>query len=160
MEFVAVLDNIRSVHNVGSIFRTADAVGISRLYLCGITPTPCDRFGKIKKAFEKVSLGAEHSVPWRHARSCAAVVAKLQSENFFVCALEQHPKSRSLFIRSAVPRAAKKVALVVGSEIDGVSAGVLKRSDRIIEIPMRGTKESLNVSVAFGIGAYHIMYRS
>jgi 23S rRNA (guanosine2251-2'-O)-methyltransferase len=156
MELVAVLDNIRSIHNVGSMFRTADAVGISRLYLCGITPTPVDRFGKTREAFRKVSLGAEQSVLWEHAPSCAALVAKLQREKFLVCAVEQQPGARSLFAGSSIPRSVKKIALVFGNEVDGVSPRVLKRVDRVIEIPMRGSKESLNVSVAFGIAVYHI----
>ena len=156
MELVAVLDNIRSIHNVGSIFRTADAVGISRLYLCGITPIPIDRLGKTREAFRKVSLGAEQSVLWEHASSCAALVTELQREKFLVCAIEQRRDARSLFARAAIPRGAKKIALVFGNEVDGVSQRVLKRVDRIIEIPMRGAKESLNVSVAFGVAVYHI----
>lgn len=148
-----ILDNIRSVHNVGSLFRTADAVGVERLVLCGYTPDPIDRFGRARKDFAKVSLGAEISVPWSH-RDCAMdAIRDMKAKGFIVAALEQDPRSSSLFDWQP-PH--DKVALVLGNEIGGISPEVLDAADTILEIPMRGEKESLNVSVAGGIALYAI----
>jgi 23S rRNA (guanosine2251-2'-O)-methyltransferase len=149
---IAVLDNIRSVHNVGSIFRTADGAGVEKIYCCGTTPTPLDAFGRVRKDFSKVSLGAEHSVAWEYCASTARTLAKIKKEGFSIVAIEQSPKAVSL-AKAKLPRG--KVCLVFGNEVEGVSPAILKRADRIVEIPMRGKKESLNVSVAFGIAAYH-----
>lgn len=153
-EIAAILHNVRSIHNVGSMFRTADGAGISKLYLCGITPTPLDRFGRIRTDFEKVSLGAEKNVAWEYLPSTARAVTRLKKEGFEIVAVEQAKQSISY---KAYPARAAKIAFVVGHEVKGVSFALLKKTDRVIEIPMRGEKESLNVSVAFGIIAYHLM---
>lgn len=150
-----VLDNIRSTHNVGSIFRTADAVGVSRIYLAGITPGPLDRFGRTNEKLTKVALGAENSVPWEHVTKTTALLDRLHKQGFYIIALEQHKKAISLFDRRTTAlRTKKNIVLVLGPEVTGLSPAVLKRADKILEIPMRGKKESLNVSVAFGIAAY------
>lgn len=141
-----ILNNIRSLHNVGSIFRTADAAGVDKIFLCGITGKPIDP--KVKK----VSLGAEESVPWEHACQAWRVVEELKRQGFQIVSLEL--AKGSMDYRKFKP--SKKVALIVGNEVKGVSPGLLKRSDAIIHIPMRGKKESLNVSVAFGVAVYGI----
>lgn len=152
MELCVILHNIRSVYNVGSIFRTSDAVGVSKIYLTGITPTPVDRLGKQRKDFIKVSLGAEKAVAWEYARSVAALIKKLKKRGFFVVALEQARGSISLFkFKPKFP-----LVLVVGNEVRGIPPRVLKLCDKIVEIPMRGKKESLNVSVAFGIAVFSL----
>jgi len=154
-EIIAVLHNIRSIHNVGSIFRTADAAGVSELVLCGITPTPLDRFGKLRRDFAKVSLGAEKTVRWRHERSALGAVRTLRKKGYCIYAVEL--SSDSIPYRRARARASRgKTALVFGNEVKGIPPSILRAADRILAIPMRGAKESLNVGVAFGIVAYGI----
>ena len=153
---VAVLVNIRSIHNVGSIFRTADAAGVSKLYLLGITPTPFDRLGNLRPQFAKVALGAEENVAWEKLGSAPKARAKLftdlKREGYVIYAVEQTKKSTPYFkVRARKP----KIALIFGNEVRGLPLSILKQADRILEIPMFGKKESLNVAVAFGIVAYH-----
>ncbi|MDO8604662.1 MAG: RNA methyltransferase [bacterium] len=150
---VAILDNLRSVHNVGSIFRTANAVGIEKIYLCGTTPTPLDNKGEKRKDFAKVALGAEDTVKWEYIESTFECVKRLKEENYYVVALEQDEKS--VDYKSIVPE--KKTAFVIGNEVDGIFPEVLVQSDIIAEIPMLGTKESLNVTIAFGVAVYRIL---
>ncbi|HEY5383079.1 MAG TPA: TrmH family RNA methyltransferase, partial [Candidatus Paceibacterota bacterium] len=150
---VLILHNIRSVHNVGSIFRTADAVGVSKIMLSGYTPTPLDRFGRERKDFNKVSLGAERLVPWEQTKQFSSAVQKLKKEKYTIVALEQDKKSISLFDwpNTSEAKNGKPIALVLGNEPRGLSKQALALCDIILEIPMRGKKESLNVSVAAGI---------
>ena len=161
ISMLVILYNIRSSHNVGSIFRTADAIDVQKIYLCGITPDPLDRFGKPRTDIIKASLGAEKTINWEHTgksifpAATIALIQKLKKDGFIVAALEQNKKSQNIFTYRSSKN--KKVALVVGNEVNGVPASVLKHCDMILEIPMRGKKESLNVSVAFGVAAYHIM---
>lgn len=153
---VGVLLNIRSLHNAGSIFRTADGAGFSKLYLCGITPAPLDHFGRLRPEFAKVALGAERSLAWEHHRSAVRVIKKLKKEGWKVYAVEQAQGSMPYF---RIPKSYilnSKFCLVVGNEVEGLPKRVLALADKILEIPMYGAKESLNVSVAFGIAAYHI----
>ncbi|HEY4475710.1 MAG TPA: RNA methyltransferase [Candidatus Paceibacterota bacterium] len=153
---VAILNNLRSLHNVGSIFRTADALGIEKLYLCGITPSPIDRFGKIRQQLAKVSLGAEKYVPWEKAGSALTVIKSLKNEGYKIFSIEQSKNSIPYykFQRSKIHDS--RFALVVGNEIRGLPKTILAASDKILEIPMHGQKESLNVGVAFAIVAFHI----
>lgn len=146
-----ILDNIRSVHNVGSIFRTADAAGVSKIYLIGVTPTPVDRFGRERKDLAKVALGAEKTVPWEHGEDSLEMINALKKDGVKVVAVEQSPNSVSLYNF----KSAEKVAYVLGSETDGLSSEVLEASDEVVEIPMKGEKESLNVSVVAGIILFH-----
>lgn len=155
-EFAVILPDIRSIHNVGSVFRTADAAGFRKIYLCGITPEPLDRFGKVRRDFAKVSLGAENSVAWEYKLRAPGLIKKLKKEGWKILALEQAPDSKSLY--SFKPGKASKMALIVGNEVSGVPPSILKLADGIVEIPMRGKKESLNVGVAFGIAAYHLIF--
>jgi tRNA G18 (ribose-2'-O)-methylase SpoU len=159
MQIAVILPDIRSVHNVGSIFRTADAAGVEKIYCCGYTPTPMDRFGRVRQDFAKVSLGAEASVPWEHKEDVAEAIEKLKADGWKIFAIEQ---ARNSIPYDRVPKAklgAGKIALVAGSEVGGVPAAVLRQCDTILEIPMHGAKESLNVSVAFGIVAFSLKQR-
>ncbi len=150
-----LLDNIRSVHNVGSIFRTADTLGISHIYCIGTTPVPKDRFGRKRKDFAKVSLGAEESVPWElvDAADAVGLVRTLKKEGFEVIALEQ--ASNSIDYKKAALKS--KALVILGNEVEGVSADLLKSADQIAEIPLKGKKESLNVSISAGIFLYRLL---
>lgn len=154
-EFVVLLENIRSLHNVGSIFRTADAAGASKIYLSGITPSPLDRFGRPDPRLAKVALGAEKTVAWEKTSSAARTISALKKDNFMIVALEQD--ERSISYKRLKPRKNAKIALILGEEVKGIRRTLLTKCDRIIEIPMRGKKESLNVSVAFGIAAFELI---
>ncbi len=155
MSNVVVLDNVRSDHNVGSIFRTAEAAGFQAIYLCGITPGPKDRFSRENKKLTKVSLGAQDTLEWTHAASTARLLDRLRRQGYFIVALEQHPKAQSFRQLPSLVREHKNhIALVLGTETTGLALSVIKRADLIVEIPMLGQKESLNVSVAFGIVAF------
>jgi len=147
MELFVICHNIRSRHNVGSIFRTADAAGVSKIFLCGITPTPPHH------DIEKVSLGAEKTVEWEKCKETWRLIEKLKKEGFRIISLEQSKKAVSL---DDLGKIKGPVALILGSEVDGLPRFVLDRSDKIIQIPMYGKKESLNVSVAFGVAIYKI----
>jgi len=143
----AILDNVRSSHNVGSMFRTADAMGVQKIFLAGYTPAPKDKFGRINKEIAKTALGAEESVGWESIESVSKCIKKLQKEKFTIVAVEQCSNSsdyRKLKIKGPT-------AFVFGNEVDGVSEKVVSLCDEVVEIPMRGQKESLNVAVAFGI---------
>jgi len=152
-ECILVLDNIRSVENVGSIFRTAEGLRVSQIILAGITPTPLDRFGRERKDFSKVSLGAEKLVKWKYEKDTESIIGGLKKEGFFIVALEQTKSSRDLKDIN-VP---DKFALIVGNEVEGVSKKALDASDEIVEIPMAGEKESLNVSVATGVTLFKLL---
>lgn len=144
---VLILDNIRSVHNVGSIFRTADAAGVSKVFLCGLTPAPVDRFGRKRKDMAKVALGAEESVSWEKLETAQEAIETLKKEGFEVTAVEQSPEA--IIFKDYQPQ--DRVAYVFGNEVGGLPKEVLELSDKVIEIPMAGQKESLNVSVAVGV---------
>lgn len=152
MNRVVILDNIRSVYNVGSIFRTSDALGVDKIYLCGTTPTPTDRFGRARKDLAKVALGAEKSIVWMYCNTTKVAINKLKKEGFKIVAVEQDKKS----IDYRKFKQTKKVALLMGTEVTGLDKETLALCDKILEIPMKGEKESLNVSVSFGIVGYEI----
>jgi len=155
-EFVVLLHNVRSLHNVGSIFRTSDAAGINKLYLCGITPTPLNVFGRPEEKLAKVALGAEKYIPWEKARLTAKIIDTLKKDGFTILALEQ--SKNSIPYGKYKSKKTERIALVLGNEVKGLPAGILKKCDKILEIPMRGRKESLNVSVAFGIVAFELIH--
>lgn len=152
-----ILHNIRSVHNVGSIFRTADAAGVEKIILSGYTPTPVDRFKLPRKDFIKVSLGAEKTIPWEYIKTFSSAVKNIKQKGYTVAAIEQDEKSTPLF--EWQPADTNKLALVLGNEVLGISKSSLKLCDAIVEIPMRGKKESLNVSVAAGIAMFTLLNR-
>lgn len=142
-----ILDNIRSSENVGSIFRTADAAGVSKIYLCGYTPAPTDRFGRENKKLTKASLGAEKFVSWEKIQDIFLLIKNLQEEKVSCVAVEQHKNSKN-YKKFSLPA---KTAFILGNEVEGVAEKVCRVCNAIVEIPMYGKKESLNVSVAAGI---------
>jgi 23S rRNA (guanosine2251-2'-O)-methyltransferase len=148
------LHNIRSVYNVGAIFRTADAAGISKIYLCGYTPAPIDRFGRARKDIAKAALGAEKIVDWESISDISTLISKLKKEKYQILALEQD--KNSIDYRKAELK--NKNLLILGEEVKGIEKEILKMCDQILEIPMRGKKESLNVSVAAGIALYYLNF--
>jgi len=140
---VMVLDNIRSHHNVGSIFRTADAFGFEAVYLCGYTPVPPHR------EIHKTALGATDSVTWKHYDTVVSCIEKLKTEGYHIISIEQAEKTVSL--EKFPMEKNKKYAIVMGNEVDGVGQEAVDASDTVIEIPQVGTKHSLNVSVCAGL---------
>ncbi len=149
---IVILENIRSAHNVGAIMRTADAIGVKEIYLVGTTPAPIDKFGRIQKEIAKTALGAEKNILWKNVKTIKPVIGKLKKLGYEIYALEQAPDSTD--IAKFTPPTDDKYAIVLGNEVDGVSKSVLSIVNKKIEIPMFGKKESLNVSVAYGILAY------
>ncbi len=147
-----ILDNVRSVHNVGSVFRTCDAAGVSKIYLCGATPSPIDRFGRARKDLAKVALGAQNSVPWEHVPTTQEAIAMLKKEGVHIVAVEQDARAKNFKTFSYTA----PTAFVFGEETQGLSKDILRVCDEVIEIPMRGRKESLNVSVAAGIVLFSV----
>jgi 23S rRNA (guanosine2251-2'-O)-methyltransferase len=154
---VVVLQDIRSIYNVGSIFRTADAAGVEKIYLCGITPGPLDRFGRPIKKFIKVSLGAEKTVAWEKIKNTGKLINKLKKDGYKIFAVEQSKNSLPYFTLHPKPSTLNKIALIFGNEVKGLPKAILKKCDQILEIPMQGKKESLNVAVAAGIVLFHFL---
>ncbi len=152
-EVTILLHNIRSAHNVGSIFRTADAVGVTKIYLSGYTPTPLDRFGCARKDLAKVALGAEKSISWEQIIDPKKLIKKLKKDNFQVVAFEQ--SVRAMDYKKV--KISQSVLVLVGSEVGGIEQEFLSLCDIVAEIPMKGIKESLNVSVAFGIALFRML---
>jgi tRNA G18 (ribose-2'-O)-methylase SpoU len=148
---ILILENIRSAYNVGAIFRTADGAGVSKIFLVGYTPTPIDRFGRLQSEIKKTSLGASEEIDWEHRTDIIGLISELREKEIRIVSVEQTNTAISL-IKFSVP---EKVAYIVGNEVDGISSNTLTLTDMIIEIPMLGSKESLNVSVATGIVLYH-----
>jgi tRNA G18 (ribose-2'-O)-methylase SpoU len=148
LPLVVVLDNVRSLHNVGSVFRTSDAFRIAAVYLCGITACPPHA------EIHKTALGAEDTVGWLYFERTADALAKLKGDGFVLCAVEQAEGSVEL---GELPvEKGKSYALVFGNEVKGVAQEVVDACDLCIEIPQQGVKHSLNVSVSAGIVLWHI----
>ncbi|MEW5805125.1 MAG: RNA methyltransferase [Patescibacteria group bacterium] len=154
--FCLVLDNLRSALNAGAIFRTADAVGVERIYLCGITPRP-SQSGRAGKDLAKTALGAEKHLAWEYKKRAGDAINQLKKQRFKIIALEQDKKAVDVFKFRLGKK--QKIALVLGNEVRGISKNILKKCDKIIYIPMFGKKESLNVAVAFGIASYCLKFR-
>ena len=151
-ELAILLHNIRSAHNVGSIFRTADGAGIHTIFLSGYTALPVDRFGVAQKDIAKTALGAEHSVAWEHVASPAALMARLKEDGWHIVGIEQDPRA----VNYRTFRPSGKTLILLGNEVLGLSPQLRDQCDTLLEIPMRGAKESLNVSVAAGIALFAI----
>ena len=149
-EIYLIADRIRSMHNVGSLFRSADAFAVKKIFLCGYTAVPP------RPEIAKVALGAEHTVPWQRELHAWRLIERLRRAGVMVVALEQTDHSPSL--ASFTPRF--PLALIVGNEISGISPTLMKRADVMVHIPMLGKKESLNVSVAAGIALFALRYPS
>jgi 23S rRNA (guanosine2251-2'-O)-methyltransferase len=148
-----ILHDIRSTYNVGAILRTAECVGVSNVYLTGYTPDPIDRFGRKRKDIAKSAVGAEEMVPWSHVDDTASCIASLRAEGVEIVALEQHPRS----VAYTAYEPSGPVALVLGEEVQGIPEEIVALCDAVIEIPVFGNKESLNVSVAAGIALYRLV---
>ena len=153
---VLVLDNIRSVLNVGAMFRTAEAAGVDELLLVGITPTPLDRFGRERDDIAKASVGAHTMVDWQHFQNTHEAIVYLQEMGADIVSLELTPDSID-YKTLTPPDGMLPFALVVGNENTGVSSEWLEESDKTVHIPMAGKKESLNVSTACGIALFRIL---
>ena len=145
MPLTVVLDNIRSQHNVGAVFRTCDAFLVEKIYLCGITATPPNR------EIHKAALGATESVDWKYFEKTADAIGDLKRRGFSIVALEQTRNSISL---PALPNLPTPIALILGNEVEGISDEVMRLVDGALEIPQGGTKHSLNVSVGAGIAIW------
>jgi tRNA G18 (ribose-2'-O)-methylase SpoU len=146
-----VLENIRSAYNVGAMFRTAEGAGVGKIFLVGYTPTPVDRFARVQPEIQKTSLGASESVSWEYFTESQQLIQHLQTMKYTIVPVEQTDGSVSVQ-DFTVP---ENVAYVMGNEVQGVAKEFLAAADTIIDIPMLGEKESLNVSVAAGIVLYH-----
>jgi 23S rRNA (guanosine2251-2'-O)-methyltransferase len=149
-----ILCDIRSNENVGSLFRTADALGIETILLSGITPSPIDRFGRPVQAIAKTALGAEKTIPWKRVGALSAI-KQAKEEGWCVVAIEQSPKS----IDYKVVPLQEKMVFVLGNEVEGLPSAILTEATIIAEIPMKGKKESLNVAVAAGVALFRILDR-
>ncbi len=152
-EIVVLLHDIRSTHNVGSIFRTCDALGVSKIYLSGYTPAPTDKYGRARSDIAKVALGAEKTIPWESVFSPVNLIKKFKKNKYQIIALEQTKGS----VDYKKVKVRQPVLFIVGNEVTGVSEKLLSLSDVIAEIPMKGNKESLNVSVAFGVALFRLL---
>jgi 23S rRNA (guanosine2251-2'-O)-methyltransferase len=148
---VLILDNVRSLNNVGSAFRTADAFRIEKIFLCGITGTPPHR------DIQKTALGATESVDWEYCLNTLEAIEKVKSAGYQLCALEQ--VENSVTLNEFAPEKNKKYALIFGNEVFGVEEEVLKACDQVLEIPQLGTKHSLNISVSLGIAVWDLMVK-
>ena len=140
---IVILDNIRSLNNIGSVFRTSDAFLIKKIYLCGITATPPH------KDIQKTAFGSTETVEWEYVENTLEVVEKLKAENVKICAIEQ--AENATMLDAFIPKKQTTYALVFGNEVKGVSQQVVSASDVVIEIPQFGTKHSLNISVSCGV---------
>lgn len=152
-DVVLILHNIRSTHNVGSLFRSADCAGIKKLYLVGYTPDPIDRFGRVQKDIAKIALGGEKSVSWEHVSEIEPLIKTLKQKNYKVIAIEQDQKA----VDYKKVKCPSKVAFILGNEVSGIPKEILKLCDLVAEIPMKGEKESLNVSVAGAVAIFRIL---
>lgn len=147
---VVILHNIRSAHNVGSIFRTADGAGFSKVYLSGFSPAPLNKYGIKNSKISKVSLGAEDFLEWESVEDILDLISRLKGDGYSVFAVEQSDDS----VKYDSVEFEGDFALIMGSETEGLPGEVLETCDKVLEIPMNGEKTSLNVAVAFGIVAY------
>ena len=148
---ILVLDDIRSLHNIGSVFITADAFLIEKIYLCGITATPPN------KEIHKTALGATETVTWEHQENVLKVIEKLKAENVMTLAIEQ--VESAVFLQNFEVEKGKKYALIFGNEVYGVSQEAVALCDGCIEIPQLGTKHSLNISVSAGIVVWDLFQK-
>jgi len=152
-EIYVILPDIRSSYNVGSIFRTSDAAGVSKIFLTGYTPCPQDKFKRINKDIAKTALGAEKTIPWEYQEEIKPLLEHLKKDGFLIIAIEQAPNS----VDYKKVKAIEKMAFIFGSEVGGLSQEILKECDIVAEIPMLGKKESLNVSVSAGVALFLVL---
>lgn len=155
-ENILILHNIRSVENVGAMFRTADAGGVGKIYITGYTPTPLDRFGRKRKDLAKSALGAEEHVDWEYTKNLNPLITKLKKNSFYIIGIEQAQNSIHFKKLTRQLKGKNKRVFIVGNEVLGIDKKTLKKCDLIVEIPMKGKKESLNVGVALGVVLFSI----
>lgn len=153
IEAILILPNIRSAINIGAMFRTADATGISKIYLTGYTPRPTDKFGRVQKDIAKSALGSETWVPWEYKKTLAPLLKTLKKEGYTIIAIEQDEKA----VDYRKIKNTNKIAIIMGPEVLGLDRKILDKCDYIAQIPMHGKKESLNVSVACGVALFRIL---
>ena len=152
-EVFILLHDIRSVHNVGSMWRTSNAAGGKKIFLSGYTPSPVDRFGMDRKDFAKVALNSQKTVAWEYIENPINLIKRLEKERFHIVAIEQAKNS----VDYKKVKIKKPVLFLVGNEVEGIPQKFLNLADVVAEIPMKGDKESLNVSVAFGIALFRML---
>lgn len=150
---ILILPDIRSAINIGSMFRTADAVGVDKIFLTGVTPCPNDKFGRVQKDIEKSALGAETWMPWEYKKMLIPLLKSLKKDGYTIVAIEQDKRAVD-YRKVKVP---KRAAFIVGTEVTGLDKKILKECDIIAYIPMYGKKESLNVSVACGVALFRML---
>lgn len=150
-----LLHDIRSAHNVGAMLRTGDAIGVTRFYFSGFTPTPLDKFHRPVKEIAKTALGAEKTIAWQYNKSPFEVINGLKKEGYVVIGLEQDVRAVDY---KSLPLPTKAL-VIVGSEVEGMPAQLRALCDVLLDIPMRGSKESLNVATAFGILMFRVFDR-
>lgn len=163
VQIALIIHDVRSAHNVGSLLRTADGLGVKKVYLTGFTPYPQtladERPPHVRRAvsakIKKTALGAENSVRWRYKKDILGVISRLKTDGWTVAVLEQSPKSVSLV---NFRPAADKIAMIVGNETGGLGSDILKAADLCLQIPMAGAKESFNVAAAGAMALYHLRY--
>ncbi|MFA6368116.1 MAG: RNA methyltransferase [Bacteroidales bacterium] len=148
LPLVIVLDNVRSMNNVGSVFRTSDAFVVEKIYLCGITPKPPHR------EINKTALGATETVQWEYTSTTQEAISDLKQKGYKIYSIEQ--ATNSVKLNEFVHVKNSKIAIVMGNEVDGVDQEIINLSDSVIEIPQYGTKHSLNISVTTGIVVWHL----
>jgi tRNA G18 (ribose-2'-O)-methylase SpoU len=154
-EIILVLHNIRSTHNVGSLFRSSDGAGVAQIVLSGYTPTPIDKYGRNRNDIAKTALGAEQTLPWQQVEGLPDFIKQKRDEGFLISAIEQTPNSINY---KNCNHDAQKQILILGNEVLGVDNEILNLCDQVIEIPMAGDKESLNVSIAGAIVLFELLY--
>jgi 23S rRNA (guanosine2251-2'-O)-methyltransferase len=153
MQAILIIHDIRSAQNVGSLFRTSDSLGINKIYLSEITPSPIDRFGRARSDIAKTALGAEKNIIWEHYTDILSLIFKYKKDNYKIIAIEQSDNSVDYKNVSA----SEKIVFILGNEVNGLSQEVLEIVDVVAEIPMVGQKESLNVAVAGGVAMFRIL---
>lgn len=161
-KIVVIAHNIRSTHNVGSLLRTAEGLGVQKVYLTGYTPYPKSTHdvrlphiaAKIEKQIDKTALGAQHTLVWDYCRDIVKLITKLKKSGYQLTALEQAPHA----IKLQRYKPPQKIALLLGREVEGIEPELLKQSDVVLEIPMQGHKESFNVVQAAAMALYHLTY--
>ncbi len=151
LEIHVLLDNIRSIYNVGSVFRTAASAGVKKLHLCGMTATPNN------PRLAKTAIGAEKLVEWQYHNNALRTAQELRENHFSLWAIEGGDEATSLF-ETEPPQNNQRIALIIGNELAGIDPEIMEISERILYIPMQGGKESLNLTVAFGIAVYFLRY--
>lgn len=157
IEAVLILYNIRSTHNVGSLFRSADGAGFTRIILSGYTPTPIDKYGRNRNDIAKTALGAQLSLPWQQVADLPDFLNEAKKNGYLISAIEQAPNSVHYKNVNQKSKGFEKQILILGNEVTGIDSKILDLCDQVIEIPMAGNKESLNVGVAGAIVMFELM---